>query len=381
MKPHKPQLWTRQASRLVPERVLMTADSVGGVWTYALELAAALDCWNIDVCLAVMGRRLTPDQAAAAAALSNVEVCESNCKLEWMENPWADVKAAGDWLLDLEAEYNPDIIHLNGYAHGSLPFDAPKLVVAHSCVCSWWRAVKGEPAPEAWNAYRAHVANGLRGADLVVAPSESMLRAVEENYGSVQASCVIPNGRTAPKKSALAKTNLILGAGRLWDEAKNVHALLQVARHLAWPVCIAGETPSNTTERVPNLTWLGRLPSADLWRWYQKARIFVSPARYEPFGLCLLEAGLCGTALVAGDIPSLREVWEDAALYVDPNDPEDLRDQLARLTSSPQLVAQFGHKARQQALKYQPQTMAAAYLDCYCALLEPDQLTLELTTA
>ncbi len=88
-----------------------------------------------------------------------------------MPDCWADVARAGDWLLELEARFAPDIIHLNGYAHGALPWHAPTLVVAHSCVLSWWEAVKGEPAPAEWETYREHVTLGLQSADCVIAPT------------------------------------------------------------------------------------------------------------------------------------------------------------------------------------------------------------------
>lgn len=47
-----------------PQRILMTADTVGGVWTYALELAQALDSRGIQIALATMGR-LFPSHNAA----------------------------------------------------------------------------------------------------------------------------------------------------------------------------------------------------------------------------------------------------------------------------------------------------------------------------
>src|SRR4051812_42583708 len=159
----------------LPRRLLLTADTVGGVWTYALELARALAPHGIEIALATMGALLSPEQHAEAASLSNLLVFESRFKLEWMEDPWADVEEAGEWLLQLERCIRPDIVHLNGYAHGALPFRAPVLVVGHSCVLSWWQAVKGEPAPSHWNCYRNEVTRGLRAADLVLAPTEAML--------------------------------------------------------------------------------------------------------------------------------------------------------------------------------------------------------------
>ena len=63
---------------------------------------------------------------------------------------------------------------------------------------------------------------------------------------------------------------------------------------------------------------LGRLSAGELADWYARAAIYALPARYEPFGLSALEAALSGCALVLGDIPSLREIWGDAALFVPP---------------------------------------------------------------
>src|SRR5687767_1129438 len=111
-----------------------------------------------------------------------------------MEEPWSDVERAGAWLLELEAQLRPDVVHLNGYAHGKLPFRAPVICVGHSCVCSWWRAVHGEEAPDSWDRYRAEVRSGLDGASAIVAPTAFMLRELEREYGPFRRACVIPNG-------------------------------------------------------------------------------------------------------------------------------------------------------------------------------------------
>src|SRR5262249_5380250 len=105
--------------------VLMTADTIGGVFTYSVELARGLSRLGVRVLLATMGRRLSAAQLRALVAIETVEVFESSFKLEWMSNPWSDVQAAGEWLLTLAEEYNPDLIHLNGYAHAALPWRAP----------------------------------------------------------------------------------------------------------------------------------------------------------------------------------------------------------------------------------------------------------------
>src|SRR5437868_11383299 len=106
-------------------RILMTADTIGGVWTYALELTRALEPHGIEVILATMGSRLNRAQSFEARAITNLEVCESNFKLEWMESPWNDFEQSGEWLLQLAAQWQPEVIHLNGYSHGALPWTAP----------------------------------------------------------------------------------------------------------------------------------------------------------------------------------------------------------------------------------------------------------------
>src|SRR5829696_5221923 len=83
---------------LRPMRVLATADAVGGVWTYVLELADALEPLGIELHAATMGAPPDERQRAEAArsALSDLHV--SSFALEWEDDPWRDVDAAGDWL-------------------------------------------------------------------------------------------------------------------------------------------------------------------------------------------------------------------------------------------------------------------------------------------
>src|SRR4051812_2577153 len=274
-------------------RVLMTTDTVGGVWTYAIELAHALESHGVEIILATMGARPTSDQRAQAHSCRNVQLIESTYKLEWMEAPWSDVDRAGEWLLALERQYEPDVIHLNGYAHGDLCWSAPTVVVGHSCVRSWWRAVKGVDAPAEWDEYTRRVRAGLAAANLVVAPTRAMLDALRADYGPVWAYDVIPNGRTVPRVRSDGKEPLIFAAGRVWDEAKNVAMLARVAPRLAWRVAIAGaaESPNgSSTDTMVGVQWLGRLSSHDTTRWMTRASIYALPARYEPFGLSALEA-------------------------------------------------------------------------------------------
>ena len=355
-------------------RLLMTTDTIGGVWTYALELAQALQEYNIEVVLATMGRRPEAQQRAAIQRLGNMTLYESTFKLEWMHDPWADVQAAGAWLLDIEALTRPDLVHLNGYVHGALPWRSPTLVVGHSCVFSWFAAVRGGAPPADWQRYRREVAHGLRQAHLVTAPTAAMLGALQTHYGAFNAAPAAYNGRSARDFAPGAKEPVIFAVGRLWDEAKNVSTLDQVAPHLSWPVYVAGEAchPEGSAAPLRVVRRLGQLSPDALAAWLSRAAIFALPARYEPFGLSALEAGLAGCALVLGDIPSLREVWGDAAMFVPPDQPEVLAATLQTLIADAPRRELYACRARRRAMQFTPQRMARGYLALYTQLMSPE---------
>ncbi|HEV2294273.1 MAG TPA: glycosyltransferase family 4 protein [Tepidisphaeraceae bacterium] len=347
-------------------KILMTADTVGGVWTYAIELARALAPHGAQIGLATMGNPLSCEQRRDVSYARNVTLYESEFQLEWMPDPWDDITRAGDWLLDLEARFAPDVVHLNNFAHAALPWEAPVMVVGHSCVLSWWRAVKGEDAPPQWEPYRRAVTRGLHSADLVVAPSYAMMTALERHYAPLPPNRVIHNGRDASRYRAAEKHAYILSAGRAWDEAKNVAALDAVAQDLPWPVLVAGDGVIGE-----NLTALGQLGAYELAEHLAHASIYALPARYEPFGLSVLEAALCGCALVLGDIDSLRELWSDAAIFVPPDNSAALRRALTLLIENYVVRQMLGQRARERAACYTPACMAEAYLAVYRGILTP----------
>ncbi|XHF30560.1 glycosyltransferase family 4 protein [Corallococcus exercitus] len=349
----------------------MTADTVGGVWSYALELCRALCLRGVCVDLATLGAPLSDAQWREARALPGLTVHESTWRLEWMDAPWDDVRAAGEWLRELEARLSPDVVHLNGYCHGAWPFRAPVLVVAHSCVLSWWEAVKGEAAPACYRRYREEVARGLHAASLVVAPTRAMLEALERHYGALHPARVIPNARCATRFAPSHKERFVLAAGRLWDEAKNLAALEAAAPQLPFPIHVAGDAlhpGGGAVAETRSTRPLGHLPPAVLARWMSRASVYALPARYEPFGLSALEAALAGCALVLGDIPSLREVWGDAARFVPPDDPRELARTLRFLMDHPREREALAARGRERALTFTPDRMAEAYLGLYASL-------------
>lgn len=352
-------------------RVLMTADTIGGVWTFAIDLCRALESHGVEVMLATMGRAPSPRQRQQAHSCSNLRLHESCYALEWMDNPWDDIRDASRWLLKLRDEFGPDVIHLNGYCHASLDWQRPVLVAAHSCVLSWWEAARGEPAPAPWDTYRRRVAEGVRAADMVVAPTAAMLDAIHRHYGTTRSSRVICNGRDASMYAPAVKRKVVLSDGRLWDEARNLATLERAAEMIRWPVEVAGSVDHPDGRRVASslVHLLGELEDEQLAKAYACASVYALPTKYEPFGLSVLEAALSGCALVLGDIPSLRETWGEAATYVSPDDPNGLADAINGLIQDNARRAGMALMAWRRALAYSPRRMANGYVEAYRELL------------
>ena len=344
----------------------MTADTVGGVFTYAVELARRLAADGVEVALATFGRLLSDAQRRQVREARADVILETELALEWMPDPWADVEAAEELLLEAERQVAPDVIHLNGFAHGSAPWRAPALVVGHSCVCSWWEAVHSEAPPPSWARYCAAVTRGIAGAHAVAAPTQTMLAALDRWYGPLpRGSRVVLNGIGYPgSQRPQHKRPVVLGAGRLWDEAKNAAALGRVAGRpdLQGRVLLAGEGTVAGEARL-----LGPLDAAALAEVRRAAAVYAAPALYEPFGLGILEAARDRCALVLGDIPSLRELWSGAAVFVVPGDEEHLAVTLERLLADPEATRALGELARVRSGRYTAAAMSDAYRGMYRA--------------
>ncbi len=357
-------------------RILMTTDAVGGVWTYTAELCRALARYGCAIDLGCLGGAAGEARRREIAGLRNVRLHESDYRLEWMADAWADVARSAAWLASLQRQTGADLVHLNCYGPAAASFDVPLLLVTHSCVHTWWRATRGtDPEPTAdWLRYRNCVMHALCTADRVVAPTSASLAATDECYEEVNLNGraqVIHNGVDVGRWNAarLPSGRFVLAAGRFWDDAKNLRQLVAIAPALPCPVMIAGEGKLGAAAEAPGVVPLGPLPRADLVPWYRRAAVFAHPARYEPFGLAVLEAALAGCPLVLGDIPTLRELWNDVAVFVDPDDTEAWRSTLARLLADTEERRRRGLLARERALRYGASRMASGYAACYRQLI------------
>jgi glycosyltransferase involved in cell wall biosynthesis len=170
---------------------------------------------------------------------------------------------------------------------------------------------------------------------------------------------------------------VVFGAGRIWDDAKNIAVLCQAAQDLDVKIRVAGDdiSPDGSTHDLKGVEFLGPLNRSQMTVEMGRAVVFASPALYEPFGLTILEAGLSACALVLADIPTLRELWGGAATFVDPRDVRSWHHTLSWLTRNPARAAEQGRRARSRALAYTSERMADAYCDAYGTLTSTKLMT------
>jgi glycosyltransferase involved in cell wall biosynthesis len=359
-------------------RILMTTDAVGGVWIYAANLARGLCDLGHEVTLLVMGPAPRREQLAALHAIRGLQVEITDLALEWMDPAGQDVARAQQRLLFVSDRVRPDVVHLNSYREASFDWPVPVLVVAHSCVWSWWEACRAEAPNEArWDHYAAGVASGLMAATAWSAPTTAFRNSIAARYPTRTRGHMIRNGVELPTSSP-PKEPFILAAGRLWDEAKNIAELGAIARQLDLPVRAAGEScaPGTLMNEQPltGVECLGVLSRSQMIAQMQRAAIFVSPALYEPFGLSILEAAACGCALVLSDIPTLRELWAGAALFIEPHDRQALLHALQRMSDDDCLRLKMQHAARIRARRYSLNSMVSAYHDLYHTMTSKSRL-------
>ncbi|WP_375464094.1 glycosyltransferase family 4 protein [uncultured Methylobacterium sp.] len=349
----------------------MTTDAVGGVWSYAVDLAEGLSREGVAVTLALLGPPASEAQGARAAA-AGCRLLATGLPLDWLAETPGAVLAAGAALSGIARAVGADLVHIHSPAFAAAGgFTVPVVAVCHSCVATWWAALESGPLPAdlAWR--RDLAARGCARADALLSPSAAHAAATADAYGLFRPPTVVHNGRRpAQLPAAAGAAPFAFTAGRLWDRAKNLAALDAAAALATVPVRAAGGVEGPNGERIaaPHLALLGRLDEAGIAAQLNERPVFVSLARYEPFGLAVLEAAQAGCALVLSDLPTFRELWQGAAVFVDPADAAAVARDLDALAADAGRRAILGEAARTRAARYGADAMVAGILRAFDAV-------------
>jgi glycosyltransferase involved in cell wall biosynthesis len=358
-------------------RILVTTDAAGGVWAYTEELVDALTARGHEMMLVTLGPEPGAAQREWLRARPGLDVVRLPAPLEWYPEPEPGLAESVGVLRKIVRARRPDVVHLSQFYYGAFELGAPKLVVAHSDVLGWWRAVRRrDPPDDAWHRrYREWVRAGLAGAQAVAAPSGWMAEQMRARYG-VRDVRVIHNARSAARfrfRRRARRERMVVCAGRLWDEAKGVQDLVGAAALLGGDIqtVVAGPEASPSGHerfpvRAPGIRWAGVLGPMDLRRLLARAAVYAATSRYEPFGLAPLEAALAGCALVAADIPTYRELWGGCAEFYPPGDAPALAAAIRSLMDDDARRSALADAARARAAeRFTPERMAREYEAVY----------------
>lgn len=347
-------------------RLLLVTDAVGGVWTYSLELARALRPLDVNTTLAVMGPPATERQVEEAG---DIRLIDTRLPLEWLASDADEVRSSGRAIADIAGAEKVDIFQTSSAALLADADIAQRCVaVQHSCVASWWAAVKDTPLPHDFEWRRSMVEAGLRQADAVIAPSIAFAAETSRLYG-VHA-VPVHNGRSALWSRDIPQGDFVFTAGRLWDEGKNVATLDAAAARVKVPFQAAGSAsgPNGTHIDLKHVEALGQLSDTRIAGLLAARPIYASAALYEPFGLSVLEAAQACCALVLSDIPTHREIWGGAAIFVPARDDAAFARAIRDLLDDRDEREQLGQLARSRAAHYTPERTARGMADIYASL-------------
>jgi glycosyltransferase involved in cell wall biosynthesis len=360
-------------------RVLITTDTIGGVWTYTRELAIGLLEAGCEVAIVSVGPLPSAEQQKWLQQLgqqwpNKTWFAGKECSLEWMQKNGDCYFNSEGFLLECVRYFNPDIFHSSQFCYGALPINIPKIVIAHSDIFSWWHSCRGGyPEDSEWlRNYISSVHRGIKGADIVIAPTKWMLEQVKAFYGPVKSTAVVFNGRKVSVFSNLSRKLQAITAGRLWDEAKNIQLLADI--DTPFPLYAIGdcsfENEREGSRDTGQVHFLERIEEEALIQLFAQSSIYIITSCYEPFGLAAVEAALAGCAIVANDIPSLREVWGNAAVYFPCNNAAILSSILGWLAEDRRSLALAAKKANARAKTcFSREQMIEKYLGIYQQLL------------
>ena len=163
-----------------------------------------------------------------------------------------------------------------------------------------------------------------------------------KNFYNITFDYILYIGGFSPRKNILG---LIEGFSKLHNKNPNIKLLI---------IGFKGKSYENYFKRCCELNlyndviFTGFIPTYDLPFFYSGAQCFIYPSFYEGFGLPPLEAMACETPVITSNVTSMPEILNDAPIYINPYDVEDIYENLYTLLNSPSLQK----KARKNSLKH-----------------------------
>lgn len=262
--------------------------------------------------------------------------------------------AAADWTRSLA----PRLIH----CHLELVWElvaniAPAVLTPHVLqrAQNRLRGVEGTISSDAQD-------RAIHSALAVLAPSRAAADILRADYPNIDIA-VARLGVAERSAGAPVARDSIAFAGRFSD-VKGIDVVTDAMARVATStvgarlVAIGGTPESPRFDRrrrdalvkaCPNIEAPGWLSAPAVYRELERARVSLVPSRIESFGMTAAESALAGAAVIASDIPALRELLEEGALFVPAGDPSALAEAAAELWSDRDRARDLARRGQQIA--------------------------------
>jgi glycosyltransferase involved in cell wall biosynthesis len=213
--------------------------------------------------------------------------------------------------------------------------------------------LKGHRPPQLWR-YSSLRDRGIAALDAVLAPSD-FTRKKHRELGLKADARLLPHFVLPPVAAATQERPrqrpYFLFAGRL-ERLKGAHTLIEAFRHFRGAeLLIAGDGSERASlealaSGLDHVHFLGRLPAAELGRYYAGARAALVPSLcYEVFGLSAVEAMAAGTPAVVRDLGALPELVRESGAGFVYGEEAELIPILRRLTEDDALRRDLSMRA------------------------------------
>jgi glycosyltransferase involved in cell wall biosynthesis len=233
--------------------------------------------------------------------------------------------------------------------------------------------------PEFRARFAEQAREAARRSDLIIAISRFTANQVEE-FLAVEPSRirVIPHGVHVPPEAAqnTSRQDLVLFVGAI-QRRKNVARLVRAFERMpaSWRLALAGAADGfgaaeelhavESSPRRSDIDVLGYVTQTELEALYRRARIFAFPSLDEGFGMPVLDAMANSVPVITSQRSALPEVAGDAALLVNPDDPEEIAAALVRLASDEALCDDLARRGRDRALQFSWESTLVKTWDVY----------------
>lgn len=186
-----------------------------------------------------------------------------------------------------------------------------------------------------------------------------LLKAVKQKY-RLPERFIFYLGNTEPRKNL---RNMLKAYGMLTMRQEPVPSLVITNITEEYLAAVLKEIAE---ERIADRIILtGYADFKDLPALYTLAEFYVYPSLREGFGLPVLEAMACGTAVITSNVSSMPEVAGEGALFADPHVPQSIADAMHKYLTDPELKAEKIRKGNLRYRHYTWEASAKKLLDLY----------------